>query len=195
LDDNRIELLSTAPLTSRERWCRRLISAFILFNITAVFFGVPKRPEERNFAEQFFNPYLKWTRLNQQWRLFVPEPRRFATKYRVEIEFMDGTRTTWQRPYPPNWDFFERHLAYNFQKWDLVADHLETSAQVRMDLAKYIQRNYQYFDSPAKYIKLIRARANWPDPHPEGYAMHEDSELAWQDHILFNYSVSERRML
>ena len=96
------------------------INSFIILNLVAIPIGKSTYISKENVLKRIVTPYLVWTRLLQNWPLFVPSPRTYAIKYRAEIKFKDGTVQIWQRPYPPNWDFFERHLAYSFQKWDLA---------------------------------------------------------------------------
>ena len=114
-------------------------------------------------------------------------------KYRVEIKRKDGQTEVWQRPYPPNWDFFARHLSYNFQKWDLASNYLERKDLLWDDLAHYIQRQYWNEVNPPAKIKLIRSRANWPAPHTSGYVQTDLSELRWQDLTLFTFDVEQQK--
>lgn len=116
-------------------------------------------------------------------------------KYRVDITFKDGTTATWRRPYPPNWSFFERHLAYNFQKWDLASNYLETPNLLWHDLAMYMQRLYWNEKNPPETISLVRSTANWPPPNETGYVRSDESLLNWSDHPIFTYHVSEKRMV
>src|SRR5262249_36966204 len=137
---------------------------------------------------------LFWTRLAQRWTLFVPTPRQVAIRYQVEIVFKDGTKTIWKRPYPPNWDFFPRHLAYNFQKWDLAANYLDNRSPLWQDLANYIQKIYWNDTNPPETITLVKASAKWPPPNESGYVGHADSELQWWSRNVFVYHVTEKRM-
>lgn len=171
-------------------WKRNLISFFIIFNILAILIGASKPESQLNPIQKFFNPYLVWTRLLQQWKLFVPDPRTAMVKYSVDITFKDGRMITWQRPYPPNWDFFERHLAYNFQKWDLATDYIEEKGLLWPDLAHFIEYRFRDEKNPPEIITFIRTKAKIPDPNPIGYVMHDPSEFEWGRFIVFTYHVS-----
>lgn len=177
----------------RTGWKRSLISAFIVFNVVAINSGTSKPLSQQNALQKFFTPYLRWTRLLQHWDLFVPAPRKYALAYRAEIIFKDGSTKIWRRPYPPNWSFFERHLSYNFQKWDLASNYLQIPGLLWPDLAAYLQRIYWNDANPPETIKFISSRATWPPPHETGYIGHDDSELKWEDHVLFTYLVNEKR--
>jgi hypothetical protein len=179
---------------------KRFITVFILFNVIAILIGSTAPPAQQNPFQRFVLPYLRWTRLLQSWPLFVPAPRKYAMKYRVEVQFQDGSTQTWRRPYPPNWDFFARHLAYNFQKWDLAANYLESNDNLRLDLAHYVERIYCPGDgltnatNPCQTIRLIRSNANWPPPKESGWVGGEESDLHWIDRTLFVYNVKEKRL-
>lgn len=124
----------------------------------------------------------------------MPSPRQIAIRYRVEITFKDGQTATWRRPYPPNWDFFERHLAYNFQKWDLAANYLDTRGPLWQDLADFIQHRYWDDTNPPVTITLIKSTAKWPPPNESGYVRSDERQLQWSDHNVFVYHVEEKRM-
>jgi hypothetical protein len=174
-----------------------LISAFIVFNIVAIAFGSTAPVAEQNALQRFFMPYLVWTRLLQNWRLFVPTPRRFLMNYHAEITFRDGTKKSWQRPYPPNWDFFPRHLAYQFQKWDLASDYLEKpglSGLLWADLGAYLGRTFDDPVNPPEKIEFFRARADVPPPNETGYVQPDLSHLQWDDRLIHTYSVRERSL-
>lgn len=173
------------------RW---VVNGFILFNLIAVIiFTPPRPPSKQTWIEKVFVSYLWHTRLLQHWELFVPSPRKYAMKYRVEILFKNGDKKTWQRPYPPNWDFFDRHLAYHFQKWDLASNYLEWKDILWRDLEQFIEKKYSNPTNPPASIALVRSQADWPPPHEYGYVMHEDSELKWRDQVIFTYVVTEKR--
>jgi hypothetical protein len=176
-----------------ENWRRRIISGFIIFNIFAITCSSTLPLNEQNSFQRFFYPYAYWTRLLQSWPLFTPSPRDFALRYHVEVKLQSGEVKIWQRPYPPNWDFFERHLSYNFQKWDLASNYLERKDLLWDDLAHYIQRLYENELDPPTKIKLVRSRAAWPPPHPTGYVRSDLNELKWQDVTLFTFDVPTQR--
>ncbi len=173
-------------------WRKPLINFFIVFNITAVIFSssnvFPKIPVWQTLVY----PYLKWTRLQQTWFLF-PEPRRETMKFRFEIEFRDKSIQTWQRPYPPNWNFFDRHLAYNFQKLDLAGPSLLRDPAVQKDFSSYVMRLHWNDENPPETVKLIVARAPWPVP-TEHKLVYDESKLFWTDNVLATYKVSGKSL-
>src|SRR5690606_11661101 len=76
---------------------RRLLSAFIVFNILAILFGTSQVIPE-TALKNIFHPYLHWLRLSQSWILFGPDPATYAKKYRVDVQFADLTYASWSRP-------------------------------------------------------------------------------------------------
>jgi hypothetical protein len=171
------------------RWKRILANAFILFNLSAVLLGSSKMYTTPLIVRQFYFPYLRWTRLLQGWLLFTPEPRRYSLKYEIEIIYENNHRVAWQRPYPPKWDFFERHLSYNFQKFDLAADYLVTDKDVRYDYCSYVLRLHWSDINPPQVVRLLTYRAEWPEPNSDGPLEYDETKLTWIRHVMASYNV------
>jgi hypothetical protein len=180
------------------RWRRRLVSLWIVFNGVAIACGSSLPRSQQTAWQRFFGPYLVWTRLLQSWQLFTPTPRQQGKYYKVEITFANGDRQTWRRPYPPNWDFFPRHLCYHFQKWDLAAEYFERPGigpLLWRDLAHYLAVRYHDDANPPVAMSLVRSEAEIPPPRPTGYAgvEHDPGQLAWQDKVLFTSQLAGDR--
>lgn len=176
---------------------RTLISVFVFWNIFAVLVG---KNFEGTWASRLVMPYLVWTRLLQQWNLFVPDPRKEAIRYRAEVEMEDGQVIQWQRPYPPNWDFFERHLVYHFQKWDLATQQLDQYPGLWLDLAEFLERGYRRTGYQPRVIRWLRSTAKRPPPPASGPVflgspLERDSRLEWVDRVVFIYDYRTRRFV
>lgn len=181
----------TAPF-----FTKTIIYLFIIWNLIAIPFSSSEPISKQNAVESFFLPYLRWTRLLQSWKLFVPTPRKYIMKFRADITLKDGTVVSWQRPYPPNWNFFERHLAYNFQKWDLASNYLTASEVLWKDLAEYLIRIYSTdVKNPPVSVSFIRITADVPPPNPTGYVQFNPSRLLWTEHVLFKYDAMKREIV
>jgi hypothetical protein len=187
----------SVQLIPSQPWKRGLISAFIIFNIVAIGFGSSRPVAEQSLITRFVNPYLVWTRLLQNWPLFAPEPRRFIVKYRAEITFRNHAMTVWERPYPPDWDFFARHLSYQFQKWDTGSNNLEKpiiSDFLWLDFAHYLEKLYANPANPPDHITFFRSRAAVPPPNETGYAQPDFSHPQWIDDRVHLYTVKDGKL-
>lgn len=173
---------------------RITISFFIAFNILSALIAPIKPKDQRTFIQNLFYPYALWTRTLQEWGLFTPSPRTSVVFYKYEILFKDGQKKTWVRPYPEKWDFFQRHLAYNWQKFDLAGHNLDHPL-LYDDVADYIKRLFWENENPPVEIKLFRSRAPWPAPKTEGYALPQIKELRWFNDLLFDYRVEENKFV
>jgi hypothetical protein len=171
-----------------------IISFFIIFNIIASVIAPIKPRSEQNPVEKFFYGYALWTRLLQEWSLFTPNPRKSIVYYKYEIEFKDGRKNFWVRPYPENWAFFQRHLAYNWQKFDLAGHNLDRP-DLYEDVADFISRKFSNDQNPPKTVRLYREEAPLPPPKPSGDAWPTEREIHWRDVLLFTYSVAEKRFI
>lgn len=183
---------SQPTLIPSARWRRGLLSAFLLFNLIAVPVGsqIAAREGNPNVVERFLAGYVLALRVQQYWALFSPEPRRDALKYRAEIRFRDGHTIPWFRPYPPKWAFFRRHLAYNFQKWDLVGSALDNHTSLWDGLVHFLRVQFDEPGNPVTGIRWVRMRAPWPPPKEQGYVGGEESELVWHDEPVFDWDVT-----
>lgn len=177
---------------SRQR--KIIISILIIFNITAALVA-PIRPRNlQSPIEKFFYPYALWTRILQEWSLFSPNPRKEYVYYKFVITFKDGKKKTWVRPYPENWNFFQRHLAYNWQKLDLAGHNLDRNVLYK-DFADYLKKKFWDETNPPQMIELYRAESKWSDPKPEGYVGPDLENMFWRDVQLFVYNVGEDKFL
>lgn len=174
---------------------RTLISVFIFWNIFAILVG---KNFEGTWASRVVMPYLKWTRLLQEWSLFVPAPKTYAIWYHAEITLDDGTQIIWKRPRSPNWNFFERHEVYHYQKWDLATQQLDSHRGLWLDLAEFLERGYLSAGLKPRSMRWVRSTAPRPPPAQTGSLFvgspHErDARLEWTDRILFEFDYTQRR--
>jgi hypothetical protein len=176
-----------------KKW-KGVISLFIIFNCLASVIAPVKPRSEQNAIQRFFYDYALWTRLLQEWSLFTPNPRKFIVYYRFQIEMQNGQKIDWVRPYPENWDFFQRHLAYNWQKFDLAGHNLDRP-DLYPDVADYMSRKFANDSNPPHTIKLFREEASIPPPKPTGDAWPTKDELHFMDVPLFTYVVADKKFL
>lgn len=178
---------------SYSRGKRLLLSAWIVCNAIPIVYCSDRNLGPLDPAARAFSPWLRWTRLLQHWGLFTPEPVKRVTRYRVEIQFADGQRVLWTRPYPPNWDFFERHLSYAYSKWDLKTGDLRDQELLWPDLANYLADLYwDYGRAPPRRFELIRSQAPLPPPPAEGDVYPDLEKLPWAEQSLGIITISSR---
>lgn len=189
------EAPSGAESGKGSRWARVLISGFIAFHALAVLSGSYEQEWRPNWLNRFTHPYLTQFGLAQRWALFSPEPRRYIDRFRVEIYPKNAKKIVWSRPYPPNWDFFARHLSYNFQKWDLAGHYLEYPGLLWEDLTQYVLQLYHDDQHPAEFVKLILTKTPVPPPKETGYVGPFPSELIPSDEVIYMYDVKQGKFL
>ena len=178
-------------------WKRNFLSLAILFNLIVVPLGsyIAEHHRHPGGLEGLLVNYVWGLRVHQYWALFSPEPRRFAIKYSAVITYRDGHSETWRRPYPPNWAFFERHLSYNFQKWDLVNAYLDHKSGLWDDLVAYLIKSHQDKNNPVEQVRFLISTAPWPPPNTSGYVGGDTASLNWSDAPIFTYDVQNGRYL
>jgi hypothetical protein len=187
----------SANLLPEKRWRRNALSAVILFHLIVVPLGSywTETPDHASALKSLLGNYVYGMRIRQYWALFSPEPRQTAVHYSALIVFRDQRTVLWRRPYPPRWGFFARHLAYNFQKWDLVTNNLDFKSGLWDSLVHYLMKQYQDPANPIIEIQFTRSYAPWPKPNPVGYVGGEAEDLKWIDQVLFKYDTREQRYL
>ncbi len=173
---------------------RNLINAFIIFHIVAILLGTSQVFPNPPLIKDLFRPYLHWLRLSQSWVLFAPEPSKSTKRWRVEVSFENLRRQTWERPYPPLWDFFERHLAYNFQKIDMAVPYMENSEALRRDYSAYAMRQVWNEWNKPQEVTLIRSMADWPAPTEDGELQYDPKILQWSDYKMSRYFVKDGKL-
>jgi hypothetical protein len=150
----------------RRGW-RVAISAFIVWNGLVVLLTNCQEIRVPPTLLAILEPYARATRLMQRWSLFCPEPRRYSAQYAFEITRRDGSRTRWSRPLPPQWGFFARHHASNWQKLDSASNRMETPF-FWPGLARWAEREFRDDSNPPTQISLYKLVTQTPPPGPDG---------------------------
>ena len=94
---------------------RAAIGAFLVVTLAAVVITNLPESHLRREVERVTDPYLRAIGLDQAWRLFAPEPRRFTIGLRASVTYADGSGATW-RP-PVGGDLVDGYWDYHWQKW------------------------------------------------------------------------------
>jgi hypothetical protein len=94
---------------------RLLISAFLVVTLAAV--CATNLPESRLRREALkpAGPFLRATGLDQDWRVFAPDPRQTSLRVEARVRYEDGGVATW-RP-PAGGDLAGAYWDYRWRKW------------------------------------------------------------------------------
>jgi hypothetical protein len=94
---------------------RLLISAFILVTLAAV--CITNLPESRlrREAMKAAEPFLGATGVDQNWRVFAPDPRQTSLRLEARVRYADGSSAVW-RP-PAGGDLVGAYWDYRWAKW------------------------------------------------------------------------------
>jgi len=151
---------------------------FLVVTLAAV--CVTNLPESklRREAMKPAGPFLRATGLDQDWRVFAPDPRQASLRLEARVRFDDGSVETW-RP-PGGGDLVGAYWDYRWRKWientiqdanrdvlwrpaaAFAADELAGPGQVPVRVT--LIRRWQDLRAPG---------APGPDAHPwKSYAFH-----------------------
>ncbi len=171
---------------------RATISAFIVFTVLAVVLTNNSEFAVNNAILKpvmtLFDSYARWTRLEQRWSLFSPEPRRYIVQYVFHIRFRDGSTTVWQRPAPPKWGFFARYYVSDWQKFDTASNRMEDPA-LWPDLATWVARQFPNSKNPPVEIQLVARLADTPAPSANGSAWPASEAFHFRVQPIFTFDA------
>jgi hypothetical protein len=140
-----------------------LISVFVVLTLVAV--AVTNLPESRLKREgmRVARPYLNATGLDQNWRVFAPDPRQTSLRLEARVDYADGAVATW-RP-PAGGALVGAYWDYRWRKW---LENVVQDANRRVlwkPLALYVARRMRRSDRSLRRVTLIRS---WQDLRPPG---------------------------
>ena len=94
---------------------RVAISVFIVVTLLAI--GVTNLPESylRREASKATKPYLEALGVDQNWRIFAPDPRQTSLQVEARVRYADGSVAFW-RP-PRGGDLVGAYWDYRWAKW------------------------------------------------------------------------------
>jgi hypothetical protein len=145
------------------RWGRLLISAFLVVTLIAV--AVTNLPESRLRREgmRVARPYLDATGLDQNWRVFAPDPRQASLRLEARVSYADGTVAIW-RP-PSGGALVGAYWDYRWRKWLENAVQDANRKVLWRPVALYVAREMRRSDRAIRRVTLIRG---WQDLRPPG---------------------------
>jgi hypothetical protein len=94
---------------------RLAISAFLV--VTLICVCITNLPDSllRREVSTVTQPYLEATGLDQNWRVFAPNPRQTSLRMQARVTYQDGSEAIW-RP-PSGGDLVGAYWDYRWRKW------------------------------------------------------------------------------
>jgi hypothetical protein len=140
-----------------------LINFFLIVTLAAVL--VANLPDSVVKARLIApaHSYLTALGLGQDWGVFAPNPRRDVIFVAAEIEYSDGSRSTWSIPVRTGL------MAYSDYRWQKFGEHLrlDSSRQLWQPFAAYLARQEQVGGRTPVRVSLVR---RWAELRPPGAA-------------------------
>jgi hypothetical protein len=142
---------------------RVLISAFLVVTLVAV--CATNLPESRLRREVMkpAGPFLRATGLDQDWRVFAPDPRQTSLRLEARVRYEDGRVATW-RP-PGGGALAGAYWDYRWRKWLENAIQDANRRVLWKPAALFAARELDERGSDPASVTLIR---RWQDLRPPG---------------------------
>ena len=146
------------------RFQKILISAFIIFNFLSMV--RVHLPLDTKFFSNAYRPvdsYLRFFSIFQDWFMFAPNPSRTNYNLTAEVEFIDGTRETWDFPRASDLNILGKY-AYGerFRKFVSEGVRKDENRFLWKDTARFALRKIgeNHYNRVPKKVHLIR---HWED--------------------------------
>jgi hypothetical protein len=140
-----------------------LINFFVIVTLAAIL--VANLPDSVVKARLIApaHSYLTALGLGQNWGVFAPNPRRDVIFVTGEIEYSDGSSSTWSVPVRTGL------MAYSDYRWQKFGEHLrlDSSRQLWQPFAAYLASQEQVGGRTPVRVSLIR---RWAELRPPGAA-------------------------
>lgn len=181
--------MSVAGATIQERFEARragrlLISGFLLATLAAVI--VTNLPESRLRGEamSLAGPYLVATGMDQDWRVFAPDPRRSSIELRAEVAYADGHTAVW-RP-PAGDDLVGATWDYRWLKWVENSIQDVRSNTLWRPAARFVAGEMSRPGTRVTSVTLVRRWRDLPRPGATGRAPR------WKSYAFYDLPMGDR---
>jgi hypothetical protein len=132
--------------------------ALTAFAVVIVLSAVPGAP-----AVRAIRPALKAVAVDQDWRIFAPEPRRNGVRVEAVVDWSDGARTVWRMPSGER--LFGAYRDYRWRKWAEYAASDEIGPWLWAPLARYVLRRLpSRAPSVPRHLTIVRRTQAVPPP-------------------------------
>jgi hypothetical protein len=143
---------------------RPLISAFIVFHLLLFVCWMFPQFSWQRAINAALRKYVLFLGLDQDYRVFAPNPSAANVKVFGIITYGDGTMAIWQFPQMEESSFVRKIWKERFRKF--VDDNLALSSdhQLKEDVARYIARNTESANHRPLMVSLVCYQAQIPPP-------------------------------
>jgi hypothetical protein len=158
------------------------ISAFIVVTLLAICVTVLPDSLLRREVSKVTQPYLEATGLDQNWRIFAPDPRQTGLRIEASVRYADGGVEVW-RP-PKGGDLLGAYWDYRWAKW---LENVTQDAQREVlwrPAAQFVARQMRRPGRDVRSVTLIRS---WQDLRPPGARGPDRSP--WQSYSFYRLAL------
>jgi hypothetical protein len=140
-----------------------LINFFLIITLAAVLVANLPDSVVRTRLIAPAHTYLVALGLGQHWGVFAPNPRRDVIFVMGEIEYSDGSRSTWSIPVRAGL------MAYSDYRWQKFGEHLrlDSNQQLWQPFAAYLASQERVAGRAPVRVSLVR---RWAELQPPGAA-------------------------
>lgn len=174
------------------RFTKFLISGFIIFNfLTMVRVLLPEQSKFVKKTYSLIDPYLSFFSIYQDWMMFAPNPSKLNIYLTADVEFMDGTRDTYEFPRQSQMNIMEKYF-YGEKYRKIIGETIrkDDNRWTWPDTAKFVLRKMKskhYNKIPLK-VHLVRHWDIIPDVKKE-FRPHLTPSKSYQHFNFFTYEV------
>jgi hypothetical protein len=142
---------------------RLLISALLVVTLGAVCATNLPESRLRREALKLAEPFLHATGLDQDWRVFAPDPRQTSLRLEARVRYDDGRVAVW-RP-PAGGDLAGAYWDYRWRKWLENAIQDANRSVLWKPAALFVAREMRRPPKVPRTVTLVR---RWQDLRPPG---------------------------
>jgi hypothetical protein len=175
------------PPLDWSRLRRRLVSAFVAFNIVAIVcWSLPGPKVLLDGINAVTGPYVRCIGLWQSWKMFAPDPRSVLVRVDATVTLFDGTERTWRFVPPAESGILQRLRRQRLRKW--ANDHVRVNVKRGLwaPAARFAARQFDDRENPPLSVKLHRHWLPVPDPWEK-----VERKTGWRHATYFETSVTQ----
>lgn len=148
-------------------------------------------PLNTTFFSKVYQPidsYLSFFSIYQDWMMFAPNPSRYESKYYADIEFEDGSTTTYEFGSEER-NFWTKKL-YKEKMRKIFEGEVTQNKEMLTDLARFSLRqirNTHFHRIPLKVV--IRKKIFFTQDMEKIFISYHDLKNASSEETIFTYEV------